>query len=107
MKSRLLTKHYLLCLISLNILLKEINSGQTTEGVKQIFLMSIYQKYTQTFFNIRSMNMSLQEQYNLVPGNYAKEMASLSIVPHLKSMAVEISGIVSKSLKNLISGRGK
>ena len=42
MKSRLLTKHYLLCLISLNILLKEINSGQTTESTKQIFLMSIY-----------------------------------------------------------------
>ena len=51
--------------------------------------------------------MSLQEQYNLVPGNYAKEMASLSIVPHLKSMAAEISGIVSKSLKNLISRLGK
>ena len=51
--------------------------------------------------------MSLQEQYNLVPGNYAKEMASLSIVPHLKSMAAEISDIVSKSLKNLTSGRRK
>ena len=51
--------------------------------------------------------MSLQEQYNMVPGNYAKEMASLSIVPHLKSMAAEISDIVSKSFNNLISKRGK
>ena len=51
--------------------------------------------------------MTIQEQYNLVPGNYAKEMASVSIVPHLKSMVAEISDIVSKSLKNLLSSRKK
>jgi len=33
---------------------------------------------------------SLQEQYNLVPGQYAKEMASVSVLPHLKSIAVEL-----------------
>lgn len=34
---------------------------------------------------------SLQEQYNLVPGQYAKEMASVSVLPHLKSIAKELA----------------
>jgi hypothetical protein len=33
---------------------------------------------------------SIQEQYNLVPGQYAKEMASVSVLPHLKSIAKEL-----------------
>lgn len=33
---------------------------------------------------------SIQEQYNVVPGQYAKEMASISLLPHLKSMAKEM-----------------
>jgi hypothetical protein len=34
---------------------------------------------------------TLQQQYNLVPGNYAKEMASFSVLPHLKSMTVIVA----------------
>ena len=32
----------------------------------------------------------LQQQYNLVPNQYAKEMNSVSVFPHLKSMASEL-----------------
>ena len=32
----------------------------------------------------------LQQQYNLVPNQYAKEMKSVSLLPHLKSMATEV-----------------
>ncbi|SHI14585.1 hypothetical protein SAMN02745124_04359 [Desulfofustis glycolicus DSM 9705] len=35
--------------------------------------------------------LSLQQQYNLVPGRYAKEMASVSVLPHLKSMVVDLA----------------
>ena len=35
--------------------------------------------------------LSLQQQYNLVPGTYAKEMASVSVLPHLKSIVVELA----------------
>jgi hypothetical protein len=35
--------------------------------------------------------LSLQQQYNLVPGNYAKEMASVTVLPHLKSIAMELA----------------
>lgn len=51
--------------------------------------------------------MTLQEQYNLVPGNYAKEMASLSVWPHLKSMAAEVAEIVEKKVENFRSGAKK
>ena len=47
--------------------------------------------------------MSLREQYNLVPGNYAKEMASLSVLPHLKSMTAEVAAMVSNSISKLFS----
>ncbi len=33
---------------------------------------------------------TLQQQYNLVPNQYVKEMNSVSVLPHLKSMANEL-----------------
>ncbi|WP_163338544.1 hypothetical protein [Desulfopila sp. IMCC35008] len=51
--------------------------------------------------------MTLQEQYNLVPGNYAKEMASISVWPHLKSMVAEVAELVGKQVANLRSTEQK
>lgn len=51
--------------------------------------------------------MTLQEQYNLVPGNYAKEMASISIWPHLKSMVAEIADLVGKKVDAPLAGEQK
>ena len=33
---------------------------------------------------------TLQEQYNLVQNQYVKEMRSVSLLPHLKSMATDV-----------------
>lgn len=33
---------------------------------------------------------TLQQQYNLVPNQYDKEMKSVSVLPHLKSMATDL-----------------
>lgn len=41
---------------------------------------------------------SLQQQYNLVPGQYAKEMASVSVLPHIKSIARELAGYAVKPI---------
>ncbi|MBM9604546.1 hypothetical protein [Desulfopila inferna] len=46
--------------------------------------------------------MSLQQQYNLVPGNYAKEMAS--VWPHLKSIAAELATSSWKGVSALLQG---
>ena len=45
--------------------------------------------------------LSLQQQYNLVPGSYAKEMASVSVLPHLKSIAVELATYLWKGVSAL------
>lgn len=45
--------------------------------------------------------LSLQQQYNLVPGSYAKEMASVSVLPHLKSIAVELATYSWKGISAL------
>lgn len=45
--------------------------------------------------------LSIQEQYNLVPGNYAKEMANLSVLPHIKSMAVDTAKGLNKTISRL------
>ena len=47
---------------------------------------------------------SIQQQYNLVPGNYAKEMAAVSVWPHLKSMAVELATGLWKGAAALLQG---
>ncbi len=47
---------------------------------------------------------SLQQQYNLVPGNYAKEMAAFSVLPHLKSIAVELATSSWKGVSALAQG---
>jgi hypothetical protein len=47
---------------------------------------------------------SLQQQYNLVPGNYAKEMAALSVLPHLKSITVELATSSWKGVSSLVQG---
>ena len=41
---------------------------------------------------------SLQQQYNLLPGQYAKEIASLSIIHHIRSFAVELASCLSKGI---------
>lgn len=48
--------------------------------------------------------LSLQQQYNLVPGNYAKEMASVSVLPHLKSIAVELGTYAWNGMSALYRG---
>ncbi len=48
--------------------------------------------------------MSLQQQYNLIPGNYSKEMASVSVLPHLKSIAVELVTYSRKGVSALLQG---
>ena len=47
---------------------------------------------------------SLQQQYNLVPGNYAKEMASVTVVPHLKSIAAELATYAWNGVSALYRG---
>lgn len=41
---------------------------------------------------------TLQQQYNLLPGQYAEEMATLSVFPHLKSMTMEVAACLSKAV---------
>lgn len=48
---------------------------------------------------------SLQQQYNLVPGQYAKEMASVSVLPHLKSIAKELAGYAVKPISAALGSR--
>lgn len=49
---------------------------------------------------------SLQQQYNLVPGNYAKEMASVSVFPHVKSMAMDMGMGLRKTISHLATRAG-
>lgn len=37
---------------------------------------------------------TIQQQYNVVPGQYAKEMAA--VLPHLKSIAKELASYIVK-----------
>jgi hypothetical protein len=48
--------------------------------------------------------LSLQQQYNLVPGSYAREMASVSVLPHLKSIAVDLATYSWKGISALQRG---
>ncbi len=48
--------------------------------------------------------LSLQQQYNLVPGTYAKEMASVRVLPHLKSIAVELGTYAWRGMSALHRG---
>ena len=41
---------------------------------------------------------SIQQQYNVVPGQYAKEMAAVTVFPHLKGMARDVAGVVSRAM---------
>lgn len=50
---------------------------------------------------------SIQEQYNVVPGQYAKEMASVSVIPHLKSIAVELVGYLIKPSSSVSDAKNK
>ncbi|MEE4240381.1 MAG: hypothetical protein V2I36_02875 [Desulfopila sp.] len=45
---------------------------------------------------------SIQQQYNLVPGNYAKEMASVSVLPHLKSISADLVSSTRKGASALL-----
>ena len=45
--------------------------------------------------------ISIQEQYNLVTGNYAKEITNLRVLPHIKGMAVEIATGMNRTISSL------
>jgi|GEM_PF-5003962 len=47
---------------------------------------------------------SLQQQYNLVPDNYAKEILSVSALPHLKSIAVDLGTYSWKGVSAVLRG---
>lgn len=47
---------------------------------------------------------SLQQQYNLVPDYYAKEILSVSALPHLKSIAVELGAYSWKGVSAVLQG---
>ncbi|MFT5702111.1 MAG: hypothetical protein ACI8ZB_005019 [Desulforhopalus sp.] len=40
---------------------------------------------------------TIQQQYNVVPGQYAKEMAA--VLPHLKSIVIELVTYLMKPIK--------
>jgi len=48
---------------------------------------------------------SIQQQYNVVPGQYAKEMASVSVLPHLKSIARELAGYAVKPISAALGSK--
>lgn len=42
--------------------------------------------------------MSIQQQYNLVPGQYSKEMASVKMMAHLKGMVKDLARALGRGL---------
>jgi hypothetical protein len=48
---------------------------------------------------------SIQEQYNVVPGQYAKEMASVSVLPHLKSIAKQLAGYAVRPISAALGSK--
>lgn len=40
--------------------------------------------------------LPIQQQYNQVPNQYAKEMRSVSVLPHLKSIVTDIVADLGK-----------
>lgn len=50
---------------------------------------------------------SIQEQYNYVPAQYAKEMASVSVMPHLKSMAKEMASYFMRPSSSVSDAKAK
>lgn len=41
---------------------------------------------------------TLQQQYNLLPGQYAQEMATLSVLPHIRSIIKDLATYLSKAV---------
>jgi hypothetical protein len=63
-----------------------------------------YSKNTIISLEGQTLMYSIQQQYNLIPGNYAKEMAAVSVWPHLKSIAVDISTYLWRGIVTLFQG---